>query len=95
MSFNDYPRACALGFEKVSPLQGSFQSIGVNKMILWVHYRRIFLGVGVALAGLFYVFTTNQLFYCFHGLALACPQAGAYRVSYYSYLCKDLILGML
>ena len=26
----------------MSPLQGSFQSIGVNKMILWVHYRRIF-----------------------------------------------------
>ena len=25
-------------------MQGSFQSIGVNKMILWVHYRRIFLG---------------------------------------------------
>ena len=44
MCFNDYPRACALGFEKVSPLQGSFQSIGVNKMILWVHYRRIFGG---------------------------------------------------
>ena len=40
-------------------------------------------------------FTTNQLFCCFHALALACPQVGAYRVSYYSYLCKDLILGML
>ena len=29
----------------MSPLQGSFQSIGVNKMILWVHYRRIFWGI--------------------------------------------------
>ena len=37
----------------------------------------------------------NHLYLLFHGLALACPQAGAYRVSYYSYLCKDLILGML
>ncbi len=48
-----------------------------------------------ALAGLFYVFTTNQLFCCFHALTLICPEMGAYRVSYYSYLCKDLILGML
>ena len=49
----------------------------------------------VVLAGLFYVFITNQLFYCFHALARACPQAEAYKVSDYSYLCKDLILGML
>ena len=51
MCFNDYPRAWALGFEKVSPLQGSFQSIGVNKMILWVHYRRIFFGDCFLLVG--------------------------------------------
>ena len=49
----------------------------------------------VALAGLIYVISTNQLLGYFHGLALVCPQAGAYRVSDYSYLCKDLILGML
>ena len=42
---NNYPRACALGFERVSPLQGSSQSMGVNKMMLWVYYRRIFLGI--------------------------------------------------
>jgi hypothetical protein len=34
-------------------------------------------------------------FVVFMRLALACSQVGAYRVSYYSYLCKDLILGML
>ena len=54
MCFNDYPRACALGFEKVSPLQGFSLSINVSKMILrciivgffcgivsprWAHYR--------------------------------------------------------
>ena len=52
----------------MSPLQGSFQSIGVNKMILWVHYRRIFFGVGVALAGLFYVLPPINYFVVFMGL---------------------------
>ena len=34
MCFNDYPRACALGFEEVSPFQGFSLSIDVNTMIL-------------------------------------------------------------
>ena len=34
MCFNDWPRACALGFEEVSPLQGFSLSIDVSTMIL-------------------------------------------------------------
>ncbi len=34
MCFNDYPRACAQGFERVSPLQGFSLSIDVSTMIL-------------------------------------------------------------
>ena len=73
----------------------------------WAHYRNgcVKIGMGVivrlawgggsvALAGLIYVFPI-QYTLSFDALARACPQAGAYRVSDYSYLCKDLILGML
>ena len=85
-----------MGFERVSPLQGFSLSIDVNTMILLsVLFYDFFAWVGVALEGLIYVIIPNQLLGYFHALALACPQAGAYRVSYYSYLCKDLILGML
>ena len=41
MCFNDWPRACALGFEEVSPLQGFSLSINVSKMILRRKVRRI------------------------------------------------------
>ena len=92
---NNYPRACALGFEKVSPLQGFSLSINVSKMILQCIIVG-FLGGGVPpLCRTFLSSLRNHLYLLFHALALACPQAGAYRVSYYSYLCKDLILGML
>ena len=64
MCFNDYPRACALGYEEVSPLQGSSQSIDVSKMILrciivgffvrlfsprWVHYRNGCVKIGMGI----------------------------------------------
>lgn len=81
---------------RICPMQGFSLSIDVNTMILLsVLFYDFFAWVGVALAGLIYVISPNQLLGYFHGLALVCPQAGAYRVSYYSYLCKDLILGML
>ena len=59
---NNYPRACALGFEKVSPLQGFSLSINVSKMILrciivgffwglrsprWAHYRNGCVKIGM------------------------------------------------
>ena len=45
---NNYPRACALGFEKVSPLQGSSLSINVSKMILQCIIVGFFGGGGSA-----------------------------------------------
>ena len=62
-----------LGVERVSPLQGFSLSIDVNTMILLsVLFYDFFAWVGVALAGLVYVISTNQLLGYFHGLALAC-----------------------
>ena len=46
-------------------------------------------------AGPFYLHYAIIYIYYFMRLALACSQVEAYRVSGYSYLCKDLILGML
>ena len=77
-------------------MQGFSLSIDVNTMILLsVLFYDFFAWVGVALEGLIYVIIPNQLLGYFHALTLDCPKAGAYRLSYYSYLCKDLILGML
>ena len=50
MYFNDYPRACALGFEEVSPFQGSLQT----NLIVYLSQAVGFRGLcrSVALAGL-------------------------------------------
>jgi len=54
-------------------MQGFSLSIDVNTMILLsILFYDFFAWVGVALEGLIYVISTNQLLGYFHGLALAC-----------------------
>lgn len=54
-------------------MQGFSLSIDVNTMILLsVLFYDFFAWVGVALEGLVYVISINQLLGYFHGLALAC-----------------------
>ena len=55
------------GFERVPPLQGFFLSIDVNTMILWVHYRRIFLcGLVSPLQGSFLSIDVNTMILLVH-----------------------------
>ena len=71
MCRNNYPRACALGYERVSPLQDFSLSIDVNTMCIIVGF---FLWVSVApLQDLFifdYVIIYIYYFMRLHWLAL-------------------------